>query len=100
MIAEFSVVPLGKSTESLSDDVARAVQIIEDSGLPYQLTAMGTIIEGNWDEVMEVIRKAHHELRQYYPRVLTRIAIDDREDTPNRLQHKVSIVQSKLRPRA
>ena len=50
IVCEFSVVPLGAG-ESLSEQVAKCLKIVQESGLPYQLTPMGTILEGEWDEV-------------------------------------------------
>lgn len=54
----FSVAPSGGESDSVSAAVARAVQVVRDSGLPYELNAMFTLIEGEWDEVMEVVRRA------------------------------------------
>ena len=56
VIAEFTLVPLGKG-ESLSPYVARISRVIRRSGLRNQLTPMGTIVEGNWDNVFGLIRK-------------------------------------------
>ena len=54
VLLEFSMSPMNKG-ESVSPYVARSLDIIDKSGLPYQLTPMGTIIEGEWDEVMAVV---------------------------------------------
>jgi uncharacterized protein (TIGR00106 family) len=54
VLLEFSMSPFAKG-ESLSPYVARSLDIIDKSGLPYQLTPMGTIIEGEWAEVMAVV---------------------------------------------
>ena len=97
VVAEFSIVPLGTGADSLSEQVALAVQVVEDSGLPYQLTPMGTVLEGEWDDVMGVIRSAHSRLREVYPRVLTRIAIDDRDGALGRMPKKVQTVRERLR---
>jgi uncharacterized protein (TIGR00106 family) len=54
VLLEFSMFPSTKG-ESMSQYVARILDVIDKSGLPYQLTVMGTIIEGEWDEVMGVV---------------------------------------------
>ena len=62
MIVEFSVVPIGRG-EALAGPVARVLDIVDKSGLPYQLTAMGTLVEGDWDEVLALVRRCHEEMR-------------------------------------
>ncbi len=61
MIVAFSVAPLG-SGESVSPAVADAVRVVRDSGLPYRLTSMFTELEGEWDECMDVVRRACERL--------------------------------------
>jgi uncharacterized protein (TIGR00106 family) len=95
MIAEFSVVPVGGG-EELAGPVAAVVDIIDRSGLPYQLTAMGTLVEGEWDAVLGLIRECHHRMRRDFPRVLTRVSIDDREGAERRLDGKVRDVEKIL----
>jgi uncharacterized protein (TIGR00106 family) len=95
VIAEFSVVPVGKG-EELAKLVAGVVDIIDRSGLPYQLTAMGTLVEGEWDDVLALIKECHFKMRRQGARVLTRISIDDRESAVNRLTGKVRDVEKAL----
>ena len=95
MIAEFSVVPVGKG-EELAELVAGVMDIIDRSGLPYQLTAMGTLVEGEWDDVLALIKECHFKMRRQGARVLTRISIDDRENAVNRLTGKVRDVEKAL----
>ncbi|MCJ7644457.1 MAG: MTH1187 family thiamine-binding protein [Candidatus Aminicenantes bacterium] len=95
MIAEFSVVPVGKG-EELAELVAGVVDIIDRSGLPYQLTAMGTLVEGEWDDVLALIKECHFKMRRRGARVLTRISIDDRENAVDRLTGKVRDVEKVL----
>ena len=95
MIAEFSIVPIGKG-EELAELVAKVLDIADKSGLPYQLTAMGTIVEGEWDDVMELIKECHKKMRQHSSRVLTHITIDDREKAKKRLHGKVEAVEQAL----
>jgi uncharacterized protein (TIGR00106 family) len=92
MIAEFSVAPVGVGV-SMSQHVARCLTIVEESGLDYRLTAMGTILEGDWDEVMRVIQRCHSAVLEDAPRVLTTIRIDDRKGARDVLERKVSNVE-------
>ncbi len=95
MLAHVTFVPIGTG-EELKELIAKAVKIIDASELDYQLTAMGTIIEGDWDEVMALIRKCHNEIRQYADRISTTIVVDDRKDMANRLTGKVLEVEYAL----
>jgi uncharacterized protein (TIGR00106 family) len=95
MIVEFSLVPVGGG-EELAGPVAAVVDIIDRSGLPYQLTAMGTLVEGEWDAVFGLIRKCHLRMRLDFPRVLTRVSVDDREGAEGRLAGKVRDVEKAL----
>lgn len=59
MIVAFSIAPSGDSESgSVSAAVAEAVRVVRDSGLPYELNAMFTLVEGEWDEVMDVVKRA------------------------------------------
>lgn len=95
MIAEFSIVPIGKG-ESLSKYIAEIIDIVDKCGLPYKLTPMGTIIEGDWDEVMDIIKKCHFKIREYSNRVYTKITIDDRKGAKNRIKGKVEVIEKIL----
>ena len=61
VLAEFSMSPMDQGT-SLSKYVARSLEIIADSGVPYRLGPMGTCLEGEWDEVMGVIARCHERM--------------------------------------
>lgn len=96
-IVEVSVVPIGGVGTSLSRHVAAAVSILKESGLHYELTAMGTIISGDLDAIMQVIRRMHESCFQNdTARVLTTIRIDDRRDRPATPERKVQSVLEKL----
>jgi uncharacterized protein (TIGR00106 family) len=95
ILAEFSITPIGAG-ESLSTYVAECMKIVKESGLPHELTAMGTIVEGEWDEVMAVIKACHMAVRAKCRRVSTLIKIDDREAPPGRIKVKVESVLKKL----
>jgi uncharacterized protein (TIGR00106 family) len=95
MVVEFSVVPIGRG-EALAELVARIIDIVDKSGLHYQLTAMGTIVEGDWDGVFALIRKCHETMRGQAGRVYTHIAIDDRDRVSGRIEGKVRDVEDVL----
>ncbi len=91
-----SMTPLGKG-ESVSKYVARVVDIVDKSGLPYVLTPMGTIVEGeSWEEVMGVLKEGFEELKRDCPRVSITMKIDYREGKSGRLLSKVESVQEKI----
>ena len=85
MLIHVSFTPIGTGEET-KELLAKAVKIISDSGLDYQLTSMGTIIEGDWDELILLTKKCHHEIGRFADRVSTSITIDDRKDLPSRLK--------------
>lgn len=96
MLAEFSIIPLGKD-ESVSKFVAKAVEIVHQSGLDYRVNPMGTVIEGNWAEVMDIIKKCHDEIKKDVRRVITDITIDDREISEPRIDKKIKSLENKIR---
>jgi len=93
-----SITPLGTGTPSVSRYVAGVEKILRASGLKNQLTAMGTIIEGDLDRILEVIRQMHeHPFDQGAVRVSTFIKIDDRRDKEHTIEGKMRSVEEKLR---
>lgn len=95
MLAEFSVVPLGKG-ESVSQYVAECLRIVEGSGISYRINPMATILEGDYGEVMEVIGKCHARVLELCPRAITTIRIDDRKGAKRMLETKVESVEKRL----
>ncbi|MDY0815641.1 MTH1187 family thiamine-binding protein [Kitasatospora purpeofusca] len=95
MIAAFSVTPLGVG-EDVGEAVAAAVRVVRASGLPNRTDAMFTSIEGEWDEVMPVIREAIEAVKVYSGRVSTVIKIDDRAGVTDGLTSKVATVERHL----
>jgi len=96
-IVEISVVPLGVPGTSLSAHVAEVIKVVRESPLSYELTAMGTIISGDLDEIWKVLRKMHEScFGSDVNRVLTQIKIDDRRDRVGSPQQKVLSVLEKL----
>lgn len=96
VIIDFSIFPMDKGTKSLSPYVARAVTIVRDSGLPYQLGPMGTAIEGEWEEVMQVIDKCYKELEPDSDRIYMNIKVDSRRDRTDGLKSKTASVTEKI----
>jgi len=95
-LVEFSMFPT-EQTQSKSAFVARVLDIVDKSGLNYQLTPMGTIIEGETvEEVLAVINKAYEELQLDCGRIYSSIKIDWREGSVGRLNNKVASVEAKL----
>ena len=95
MLLELSVIPLGRG-RSISADIVDLVRIIDASALDYRLTAAGTIIEGNWDQLMEVARNCHTEMRKKTERVITLMKLDDYADRTQRLTGAIASVEGKL----
>lgn len=95
ILLEFSMTPLGKG-ESVSRYVARSVEIVAASGLDYRLHAMGTIIEGEWDDVMAVVTKCYEAMSADCDRVTCSIKVDARKGAAGRLASKVQSVQDKI----
>ena len=95
-LVEFSMFPT-EATQSKSVFVTRVLDIVDKSGLEYQLTPMGTIIEGETvEEVLAVINKAYEELQKDCERVYSSIKIDYRKGPVGRLNKKVGSVEAKL----
>lgn len=96
-IVEFTIVPLGTGDTSISDYVADCHKVLITSNLNYQLTAMGTIVEGELSDIMEVIMKMHEvPFENKAKRVSTTIKIDDRRDKTATMEKKVDAVMDKI----
>jgi uncharacterized protein (TIGR00106 family) len=95
MLAEFSIVPIGVGS-SIGDQLAEVLKIVDASGLPYKLNPMGTVVEGEWDEVMELIKKCHEAVMSRGERAVTTISIDDRKGKPNRIDQKVESIEKRI----
>jgi uncharacterized protein (TIGR00106 family) len=97
-IAEVSVVPLGTKTSSVSPYVARAVKVLErEKDMRYEITPMGTIIEGDLDRILAVVKKMHEgTFGEGVARVLTTVKIDDRRDKTQGMKEKVDSLRKKL----
>ncbi len=95
VLLEFSIYPLDKG-ESVGKYVARAVDIIDKSGLPYRLHSMGTVIEGEWNECMAVVAKCFRALKKDCHRIEVVFKVDYRARRRGALQSKVASVEKRL----
>jgi len=95
MIVDFAISPIGVG-ESLSAYIAEVFKIIEESGLPYKHHAMGTNIEGNWNEVMGVIKACRDQMLKQTNRLSISIKIDERTGVTDGLKRKVASAKEKM----
>lgn len=95
VLAEFSMSPLDKG-ESVSAYVARSLEIIAQSGVPYRLGPMGTCLEGDWDQVFGVIKQCYERMSRDCRRVTCTIKLDIREGHEGRLSSKTQKIEKLL----
>lgn len=96
MLVEFSVIPIGKGVH-LHEYIAKALKIVDASGLDYRLTPMGTVVEGDWEQVFKVIKSCHDAITKESERVITSITIDDKKAvTKGAITQKVKSVEETL----
>ncbi|MEO8497190.1 MAG: MTH1187 family thiamine-binding protein [Planctomycetota bacterium] len=95
VLLEFSIAPLEKGA-SVSQYVARSLEIIDASGLDYRLHAMGTIVEGELDQVLDVLRKCMQAMAADCERITCTAKMDYRRGYSGRLATKVESVEAKL----
>ncbi|HEY2675205.1 MAG TPA: MTH1187 family thiamine-binding protein [Rugosimonospora sp.] len=95
MLVSFSVTPLGVG-DSVGDLVAEAVRVVRESGLPNRADAMFTTLEGEWDEVMAVVKRAVDVVNEQAPRVSLVLKADVRPGVTDALTSKVAHVEDYL----
>jgi uncharacterized protein (TIGR00106 family) len=95
VIVELSIFPIDKGA-SVSAYVARVINVIESSGLPYALNPMGTCIEGEWPAVLDVVDRCFRELGKDCDRLYLTMKADYRKHRTNGMSSKVASVESKL----
>ncbi|MFC2042458.1 MTH1187 family thiamine-binding protein [Chloroflexota bacterium] len=97
-MVEVSVVPVGTATPSVSKYVVRAVQLLqEERDIKYELTAMGTIIEGDLEHLLALVKRMHQSaFSMGAKRVVTTVKIDERRDKPLTIDGKVASVRKEL----
>ncbi|GIW56697.1 MAG: hypothetical protein KatS3mg082_3101 [Nitrospiraceae bacterium] len=101
-LIEVSVVPLGTRSPSIGDYIADAVRVLEDAGVNYEVSAMGTLFEASVKEALPLLQKMHEAaFKRGAMRVLSTIVIDDRRDKAVTMKSKVASVKRRLkRPKA
>ncbi len=95
VLMEFSMTPLDKG-ESVSQYVSRSLDIVDKSGLEYRLNPMGTVVEGSWDQVLEVLTACHEKMSSDCNRISVSIKIDYRKGKNGRLLSKIGSVEKHL----
>jgi uncharacterized protein (TIGR00106 family) len=90
-IVEVSIVPIGTGSPGVSRYVRAAVDVVKASGLKYEVTPMGTCLQGEWDAIFATIKQMHDALAAMgCSRLVTTIKVDDRRDRPGDMQAKVA----------
>lgn len=97
-LAEITIIPLGTGSPSVSKYVARAVKVLQqEKDIKYEITSMGTIVEGDLDKILSVARKMHEEtFGEGVARVATTVKIDDRRDKALSMEGKINSLTRKL----
>jgi uncharacterized protein (TIGR00106 family) len=95
VLLEMSIVPLGVG-ESVSAHVAQCVDLVDKSGLDYELHSMGTIVEGPLDDVLKLMQQCIEAVAASSHRVTCTAKLDYRKDTSGRLKAKIASVEQKL----
>ena len=95
VLLEFSMSPLGRG-ESVGKYVARSLEIVDKSGVDYRLNPMGTVLEGDWDDVFGVVTQCFERMRKDCNRISCSIKVDYRKGAQGRLSGKVMSVEKRL----
>ena len=96
-VMEISVVPIGTDNPSISHYVAECVAIVKEKGLPYELSSMGTNVEGELRDLLWVAERMHElPFKRGAQRVVTSMRIDDRRDKRLSIRGKKEAVEKKL----
>jgi uncharacterized protein (TIGR00106 family) len=99
MLFSVAMFPMG-GWGSVCGPVADVIEEIDGAGLQYEVSGMDTVIEGEWNDVMPVIRRAEERLRAQHDRVFMVLMLDDRVGARNRLHGAVEDIQREVRRRA
>jgi uncharacterized protein (TIGR00106 family) len=94
-LMEFSIVPLDKGA-SLSEAVASILDIVDQSGLDYRLTPMGTVVEGEWEALSSLLDACFQSIHTVSDRVIISVKYDYRKGQSGRLQSKIESVEKQL----
>lgn len=96
MLVAFSVTPIGTGSTSVSAEVAEAIRVVRASGLPNRTDAMFTTIEGDWDEVMAVVKEAVMAVAAHADRVSVQLKADYRPGVEGALDSKLRSLEERL----
>ena len=97
-LAEISVIPIGTPTSSIGDWIAESVRVLRKEKINYEVSPMGTLIEGKASDILRVAGKMHESaLKKGVKRVVTTLVIDDRRDKEITMKSKVASVKKRLR---
>jgi uncharacterized protein (TIGR00106 family) len=95
ILMDFSIFPVDHGA-SLSAYVARAVDLVDQSGLPYRMGPMGTTVEGEYDECMALVQRCFEAMSQDSDRVILQVKVDYRRGRDGALQSKTKAVEGHL----
>ncbi|MFC1531852.1 MTH1187 family thiamine-binding protein [Thermodesulfobacteriota bacterium] len=93
-LMEFSMIPLDKGA-SFSEHVAKVLSIVDESGLEYRLNPMGTVVEGEWDELLSLLTRCFHALEKDSDRISLQVKFDFRKGISGALNGKIKSVEAK-----
>jgi uncharacterized protein (TIGR00106 family) len=96
VLLEFSMSPLGKG-ESVGKYVARSLNIVDRAGVKYRLNPMGTVMEGDWDQIFGVVKQCFEAMKKDCNRISVSIKVDYRKGRRDRLDGKVASVEKRLK---
>ena len=94
-LMEFSMIPLDKGA-SYSTYVAGSMKMIEESGLDYRMNPMGTVVEGEWDELIALLTRCYKKLEDISDRVMVTVKFDCRKGVVGALDKKIKSVEEKV----
>jgi uncharacterized protein (TIGR00106 family) len=95
VLLEFSISPMDKGA-SVGEYVARALDVIDRSGVAYRLNPMGTVLEGEWEEVFGVVQQCFERLEADCERISISIKVDFRKGAERRIEGKTASVEKRL----
>ncbi len=94
ILMEFSIIPLDKGA-SLSKYVARVLTVVDESGLDYRLNPMGTVVEGEWDDLQNLLTKCFRTLERESDRISLQVKYDCRKGISGAMESKIHSVESR-----
>ena len=93
-LMEFSIIPLDKGA-SMGIYVARVLSVVDESGLDYRLNPMGTVVEGEWDDLLELVTRCFRVLEKESDRISVQVKFDYRKGVSGALESKIRSVEAK-----